>query len=107
MKTYLKKLGADKIDDSEVNESNWPTELIKCIPYLRIVFRSDKVSENGALIVLSFFILLEATSFLVTISSLVMRLPAEFIDDAVTKLCALYEDFSDKKNRKHFGKLYS
>ncbi|KAM7537706.1 hypothetical protein Aperf_G00000077444 [Anoplocephala perfoliata] len=95
LKVYLKKLGADKIDDSEVNESNWPAILIRCIPYLGIVFRSDKVSEN------------EATSFLVTISSLVMRLPAEFIDDAVTKLCALYEDFSDKKNRKHFAKLYS
>ncbi|VDL61983.1 unnamed protein product [Hymenolepis diminuta] len=95
LKNYLRKLGADSIDKSEVDDNSWSEAFVKCIPQLRFVFTNDKVSEN------------EANSFLVTISSLVMRLPAEFADDAISKLCTLYEDFSDKKNRKHFGKLYS
>ena len=50
---------------------------------------------------------LETIDLLTTVSSLVIQLPNEFIAEAVTKLCDLYEDFSDGKNRKHFAKLYS
>nr|CDS25728.1 dendritic cell protein [Hymenolepis microstoma] len=95
LNNYLRRLGADIVDKCEVDDNNWPEAFVRCIPQLKFVFRNDKVSEA------------EESSFLVTISSLVMRLPSEFVADAITKLCALYEDFADEKNRKHFGKLYS
>ncbi|VDM26379.1 unnamed protein product [Hydatigera taeniaeformis] len=95
LRNFLTKAGVENIDNSEVLQKNWPSAFISHIPQLRVCFRSDKVTEP------------EAIDLLTTISSLVIGLPENYIDEAVNKLCDLYEDFSEPKNRKHFAKLYS
>ncbi|KAL5104512.1 Eukaryotic translation initiation factor 3 subunit M [Taenia crassiceps] len=95
LRNFLTKVGVENVDDSPVTQENWPSALISHIPQLRVCFRSDKVIEPDAI------------DLLTTISSLVIELPDNYIDEAVTKLCELYEDFSEPKNRKHFAKLYS
>ncbi|CDS41495.1 dendritic cell protein [Echinococcus multilocularis] len=95
LRSFLVKVGVENVDNSEVTQENWPSAFISHIPQLRVCFRSDKVSES------------EAIDLLTTVSSLVIGLPDNYIDEAVNKLCELYEDFSEPKNRKHFAKLYS
>ncbi|VDK38240.1 unnamed protein product [Taenia asiatica] len=91
----MTKVGVENVDASEVTQENWPSAFISHIPQLRVCFRSDKVTESDAI------------DLLTTISSLVIGLPGDYIEEAVNKLCELYEDFSEPKNRKHFAKLYS
>ncbi|VDD82048.1 unnamed protein product, partial [Mesocestoides corti] len=50
---------------------------------------------------------IESVDLLTTVSSLIIVLPPAHTEDAVNKLCDLYEDFSEPKNRKHIAKLYS
>uniref|UniRef100_A0A5K3F2J1 PCI domain-containing protein n=1 Tax=Mesocestoides corti TaxID=53468 RepID=A0A5K3F2J1_MESCO len=95
LKRFLKKAGVDKVDKSEVTQENWPSVFIKCIPLLRVCWKNDKVTDT------------ESVDLLTTVSSLIIVLPPAHTEDAVNKLCDLYEDFSEPKNRKHIAKLYS